>query len=77
VALNERSPSGARPGAATSFGEPVALGDLAFTEAWERFSDDGMSALVVLYMTEAMFLPGRLVAAAGSGRLTRPNLWRR
>src|SRR5271165_2258463 len=51
--------------AATFFGEPVALGYLAFTEAWERFSYYGMSALVVLYMTEALFLPGRIEHVAG------------
>jgi len=52
-----------RPG--TFFGEPAALGYLAFTEAWERFSYYGMSALVVLYMTEALFLPGHVEHVAG------------
>lgn len=56
---------GAPPRPATFFGEPVALGYLAFTEAWERFSYYGMSALVVLYMTEALFLPGRVEHVAG------------
>jgi len=66
VSLNgELAPSGLRPGAATFFGEPAALGYLAFTEAWERFSYYGMSALVVLYMTEALFLPGRIEHVAG------------
>ncbi|WP_336605214.1 oligopeptide:H+ symporter [Phenylobacterium aquaticum] len=49
----------------TSFGEPVALGYLAFTEAWERFSYYGMSALVVLYMTETLFLPGHAEHVVG------------
>ena len=49
----------------TFFGEPLALGYLAFTEAWERFSYYGMSALVVLYMTETLFLPGHIEHVAG------------
>ena len=56
---------GARPKPATFFGEPAALGYLAFTEAWERFSYYGMSALVVLYMTEALLLPGHVEHVAG------------
>ena len=47
------------------FGEPVGLGYLAFTEAWERFSYYGMSALVVLYMTETLLLPGHVEHVAG------------
>jgi len=47
------------------FGEPKALGYLAFTEAWERFSYYGMTALLVLYMTEALFLPDRIDRIAG------------
>ena len=50
---------------ATFLGEPVALGYLAFTEAWERFSYYGMSALVVLYMTEHLLLPGHVEHVAG------------
>ena len=56
---------GAQPRGRTFFGEPVALGYLAFTEAWERFSYYGMSALVVLYMTETLFLPGHVEHVAG------------
>lgn len=41
-------------------GEPKALAYLAFTEAWERFSYYGMTALLVLYMTQALFLPGHV-----------------
>jgi POT family proton-dependent oligopeptide transporter len=40
------------------FGHPKGLGFLAFTEAWERFSFYGMQALLVLYMTKALLLPG-------------------
>jgi len=39
-------------------GHPRGLGFLAFTEAWERFSFYGMQALLVLYMTKALLLPG-------------------
>ncbi|MEW5684344.1 MAG: peptide MFS transporter [Pseudomonadota bacterium] len=37
-------------------GHPRALGYLAFTEAWERFSYYGMQALLVLYMTKTLLL---------------------
>jgi POT family proton-dependent oligopeptide transporter len=47
------------------FGEPAALGYLAFTEAWERFSYYGMTALLALYMTKALLLPGRVEHIAG------------
>jgi POT family proton-dependent oligopeptide transporter len=49
----------------TFFGHPRGLAYLAFTEAWERFSYYGMSALVVLYMVERLFLPGNVEAVAG------------
>jgi len=47
------------------FGEPKALGYLAFTEAWERFSYYGMTSILVLYMSHALFLPGRIEGIAG------------
>src|SRR5271167_4307594 len=40
------------------FGHPKGLFYLAFTEAWERFSYYGMTALVVLYMVNQLLLPG-------------------
>ncbi|HEY7979663.1 MAG TPA: peptide MFS transporter [Rhizomicrobium sp.] len=49
----------------TFFGEPRALAYLSFTEAWERFSYYGMAALLVLYMSQALFLPGRIGNVAG------------
>jgi proton-dependent oligopeptide transporter, POT family len=49
----------------TFFGEPRALAYLAFTEAWERFSYYGMTSLLVLYMSEALFLPGHIEHIAG------------
>lgn len=51
----------------TFFGEPRALAYLAFTEAWERFSYYGMAALLVLYMSQTLFLPGHIEHVAGFG----------
>ena len=39
-------------------GHPKGLFYLAFTEAWERFSYYGMTALLVLYMVNQALLPG-------------------
>jgi POT family proton-dependent oligopeptide transporter len=49
-----------RPGGATFMGHPKGLFYLAFTEAWERFSYYGMTALVVLYMANQLLLPGHV-----------------
>lgn len=46
-------------------GHPRGLAYLAFTEAWERFSYYGMTALVVLYMVEQLFQPGHIEHVAG------------
>jgi POT family proton-dependent oligopeptide transporter len=54
----------ARP-ARTFFGQPPALGFLAFTEAWERFSYYGMTSLLVLYMSQALFMPEHIGHIAG------------
>ncbi|MCL6729905.1 peptide MFS transporter [Sphingomonas hankyongi] len=47
------------------FGHPKGLAFLAFTEAWERFSYYGMSALLVLYMVNQLLLPGHVENVAG------------
>ncbi|HEY6049093.1 MAG TPA: peptide MFS transporter [Sphingomicrobium sp.] len=47
------------------FGHPRGLAYLAFTEAWERFSYYGMSALVVLYMVNQLLLPGHVEHVVG------------
>lgn len=47
-------------GQRTFFGEPLGLAFLSFTEAWERFSFYGMGALIVLYMTQQLLLPGHV-----------------
>jgi POT family proton-dependent oligopeptide transporter len=41
-------------------GHPVGLGWLTLSEVWERFSYYGMQALLVLYMTSALFKPGHV-----------------
>jgi POT family proton-dependent oligopeptide transporter len=53
------------------FGHPRGLGYLAFTEAWERFSYYGMTALVVLYMVQQLLLPGHIEHVAGIAGLRR------
>ena len=47
------------------FGHPKALFFLAFTEAWERFSFYGMTALLVLYMVNQLLLPGHVENISG------------
>ena len=49
----------------TFFGHPKGLFYLAFTEAWERFSYYGMTALLVLYMVNQVLLPGHVENIVG------------
>jgi proton-dependent oligopeptide transporter, POT family len=49
----------------TFLGHPKGLLYLAFTEAWERFSYYGMTALVVLFMVNQLLLPGHVEHIAG------------
>ena len=46
-------------------GHPKGMGYLAFAEGWERFSYYGMQTLLVLYMTQQLFLPGHIEHVAG------------
>jgi POT family proton-dependent oligopeptide transporter len=46
-------------------GHPRALGFLAFSEAWERFSYYGMQSLLVLYMTKQLLLSPQVDRIAG------------
>jgi len=46
-------------------GHPKALAFISFTEAWERFSYYGMTALLVLYMTKQLLLPGHVENVLG------------
>lgn len=50
-------------------GHPRGLFFLAFTEAWERFSYYGMTALLTLYMVNQLLLPGHVEHVAGFGFL--------
>lgn len=49
----------------TIFGHPRGLAYLVFAEAWERFSYYGMQALLVLYLTKYLLLPGHIEKVAG------------
>lgn len=53
------------PTAAGFRDQPRGLWFLAFTEAWERFSYYGMTALVVLYMVDQLLLPGHVEHVVG------------
>jgi POT family proton-dependent oligopeptide transporter len=55
----------ARDGDRAFLGHPKALGYLAFSEAWERFSYYGMQALLVLYMTKQLLLSPNVDQIAG------------
>jgi POT family proton-dependent oligopeptide transporter len=46
-------------------GHPAGLGWLAFCEYWERFSYYGMQALLVLYLSNYLFLPQNVGRVAG------------
>ncbi|HEX3674166.1 MAG TPA: oligopeptide:H+ symporter [Rhizomicrobium sp.] len=46
-------------------GHPAGLGWLSFSEFWERFSYYGMQALLVLYMTHSLLLPGHVQHVLG------------
>ena len=60
TAIDEAARAGGVARRGTFFGEPPALGFLAFTEAWERFSYYGMTGLLVLYMSDALFTPAHI-----------------
>jgi POT family proton-dependent oligopeptide transporter len=54
-----------RADAGVAWGHPRGLFYLAFTEAWERFSYYGMTALLVLYMVNQLLLPGHVEHVVG------------
>jgi POT family proton-dependent oligopeptide transporter len=62
---NEDTAAPPRKDGPSLFGHPKGLYFLAFTEAWERFSYYGMTALVVLYMVNQLLLPGHVEHIAG------------
>jgi len=47
------------------FGHPRGLWYLCFCEGFERFSYYGMQALLVLYLTQYLLLPGHIEHVAG------------
>jgi POT family proton-dependent oligopeptide transporter len=49
----------------TFMGHPKGFFYLAFTEAWERFSYYGMTALLALYMVNQLLLPGHVEHISG------------
>jgi POT family proton-dependent oligopeptide transporter len=57
--------SGGKGAGGGFFGHPKGLAYLAFTEAWERFSYYGMTALLVLYMVNQLLLPGHVEHVVG------------
>ena len=50
-------------------GHPAGLGWLAFCELWERFSYYGMQALLVLYLSNYLFMPEHIGIVAGMDTL--------
>lgn len=60
-----------RQGDTAFLGHPKALGYLAFTEAWERFSYYGMQSLLVLYMTKTLLLSPHVEQIAGFAAFER------
>src|SRR3954464_10943242 len=63
--MTAEAPTSTRVRDATFLGHPKGLLYLAFTEAWERFSYYGMSALVVLFMVNQLLLPGHVEHIGG------------
>src|SRR3954454_2824879 len=68
IALPETLPGG-RGDDRTFFGHPRGLAYLAFTETWERFSYYGMTALLTLYTTKQLLLPGHAEHVLGLAAL--------
>jgi POT family proton-dependent oligopeptide transporter len=58
-------PTSDAPRSGGFLGHPKGLAYLAFTEAWERFSYYGMTALLVLYMVNQLLLPGHVEHVVG------------
>lgn len=65
----------AREGDTAFLGHPKALGFLAFTEAWERFSYYGMQSLLVLYMTKTLLLAPHVDQIVGFAAFERFIQW--
>ena len=69
--MTTTTPDGLNPSATAPasdrafFGHPVGLGWLAFCEFWERFSYYGMQALLVLYLSQYLFMPEHIQGVVG------------
>lgn len=57
------------PAGKEAFGHPRGLWYLCFCEAFERFSYYGMQALLVLYLTQYLLLPGHIEHVIGFAQL--------
>jgi POT family proton-dependent oligopeptide transporter len=66
-----RHSEAARLGDDAFFGHPRGLAWLSFSEFWERFSYYGMQALLVLYMTQQLLLPGHVENVLGFAAFRR------
>jgi POT family proton-dependent oligopeptide transporter len=60
---------------AASGGYQRGLAILCFTQMWERFSFYGMRALLILYLTEQLLLPGRVEHVMGYPQLAGTLAW--
>ncbi len=56
-------------------GHPPGLGWLSMSEVWERFSYYGMQSLLVLYLTEYLFKPGRIRHVWGFAPFAHAITW--
>lgn len=65
ITLDSATAAERRPSDRAFFGHPAGLGWLAFCELWERFSYYGMQALLVLYLSNYLFLPEHIGQVAG------------
>src|SRR5512144_2423631 len=73
--LNTVEASLVRRGDNSVAGHPKGLFYLAFTEAWERFSYYGMTALLALYMVNHLLLPEHVEHIAGFTALRHALEW--
>jgi len=64
-AFGSLTATGDRAGRREFLGHPAGLSILFGTEMWERFSYYGMRALLVLYLTKYLLLPGHVETVWG------------
>lgn len=67
--MSNTAPAAAPPVGKDILGHPRGLAYLVFAEAWERFSYYGMQALLALYLSQYLLLPGHIENVAGMGAL--------